>query len=373
MEIKNLRDLIDALNKLGEPELGYTRFFRGHSRSSYRLEPGIYRSDNIKSPSDPLYLIKNEDKIIRDALTNCPDAFSSSDTLFEKLVKIQHYGYATRLLDLTSNALVALYFAVQEGNNEASDGELIILDIPDAEIKYNDSDVVAILSAISLRNNSFSIDNYIKIAKLQAIITSITYILTNKRESISSEMESRLGKIDFTNYQNITRGKNVEELSKIYRDLISDNSIENDVLFVKSVEEKYDKEFKEFFNKQSEIARLLHDIRNDKPSFAPIINQKDLARVVCVRAKLNNPRIVRQQGSFLLFGMNNKKEIQAEVSSDWKRLSKDGECFIIKSEAKQRILRELKAFGISRQNLFPELDSQAKDIMEKYIVYEQSA
>lgn len=140
-EICSIKDLLNILNSLGEVEQGKTRFFRGHSKSSYLMQPSIYRQS---------YLIENEDKIIRDALTHCPDDFSPNDTLFEKLVKLQHYGYATRLLDLTTNALVALYFAVSSQENE--DGELIILDIPNTKIKYDDSDTVVVLSALSLQN-----------------------------------------------------------------------------------------------------------------------------------------------------------------------------------------------------------------------------
>ena len=47
MEINSIKDLIDALEGLGEPEEGHTRFFRGHSNArEYKLEPSIYREDN---------------------------------------------------------------------------------------------------------------------------------------------------------------------------------------------------------------------------------------------------------------------------------------------------------------------------------------
>lgn len=149
-EISSVSDLLEILKEIGEPEQGHTRFFRGQADVRWRMLPGIYRKGCE-------YLIENEHKIIKDTFTNCPDDFSPDDTLFEKLVKLQHYGYATRLLDLTANALVALYFAAWNKEHHDKDGELIILDIPDEEVKYGDSDTVAILSAISLRSEAFDL------------------------------------------------------------------------------------------------------------------------------------------------------------------------------------------------------------------------
>lgn len=329
-KITSISSLATILNKQNPPSQ-HTRFFRGHSNCTYELIPSIYREDKKNSPNDPFYLIKNEDKIVKDAFVKCSDYFLSSDTLFDKLIRLQHYGYATRLLDLTSNVLVALYFASL--GNKDKDGELIILDIPDSEIKYDDSDVVSILSAISLRKHNFNIENYLNISRKYAEIEKEQNEKENKklRESL--------------NYLPSDMREKAESVLKF------------------SSERIYKEKFKEIFNKQSEIARLLHDIRNDKPSFAPIIDSNDFNRVVCVYAKMNNPRIIRQHGSFLLFGIDQEKKNHATVKKEWKQFSKR---IIVKKEAKENILKSLKDFGISRQTLFPELDSQAKDIMEKY-------
>ena len=297
-EINSISDLSRILQKLGEPEKGHTRFFRGHGDEGWQMLPSIYRAK---------HLIENEDKIIKDALTYCPDDFLPSDTLFEKLVKLQHYGCYTRLLDLTTNALVALYFTAWNEDHYDKNGELIIFDIPNEHIKYGDSDTVAILSAISLRPLEFNI--------LAPVLLFDSYSETSTKKPST---------------------------------------------------EKYEKARVEYFNTYPVIVPLLDDIRSDKPYFRPVINSEDLNCVLCVRAKLNNQRISRQQGCFLLFGIENRKISPAAIPDEWQRLASNSQKFLVKADSKAAIMQELQSFGISKRTLFPELEAQATEIMNHY-------
>ena len=118
------------------------------------------------------------------------------------------------------------------------------------------------------------------------------------------------------------------------------------------------------FNSYEVIMSLLHDIQTDKPSFRPIINPLDLQRVLCVRAKLNNARISRQQGCFLLFGIKDSKTEAAVIPNKWQRLASNSQKILVKNKA--AIMEELKSFGISKRTLFPELEAQATEIMDSY-------
>lgn len=340
--IKSISDFVNALSKLGECNKDKSRFFRGHSDCCYQLIPSIYRE---------LYLIKNEHRIIQDAFTYCSKYFSENETLFEKLVKLQHYDYKTRLLDITSNALVALYFAIDtcEVNgvkiDKSVDGEVIIFDIPINEIKYSDSDTVAILSAISLQNIDFDVD---EISIISQYVGNREKALYFKKESdIVSFLESEpkykplLDKIKFL----------ISEIGNL-----SDNERNKIITPILTKE----------FNSQEQIVKLLHDIRKDKPYFLPNIQREHFNQVLCVRAKHTNSRILKQHGAFLIFGIGGKKIYPAEIDKNWQRTI-NNQKIIIDRNSKQKILDELQYFGISRQTLFPELDKQATHIISRYV------
>ncbi|HEM5094551.1 TPA: FRG domain-containing protein, partial [Streptococcus suis] len=149
--INNFDDFIAALKKIKPSEnssnnfnnsewiekvfYGKKLFYRGHSNVNYLLKPGVARNINLH---------KNEHHLYEQTILRNPDYFKDDKYHIDKLKTMQHYGVPTRLLDITSNPLIALYFSVCDSNNV--DGEVIVFDVNESEIKYTESDSISILA-----------------------------------------------------------------------------------------------------------------------------------------------------------------------------------------------------------------------------------
>ncbi len=112
-------------------------YYRGHANSNYQLEPSIARKTAW---------LQNERELYNRLLITCPTDFEKCNSHFEKLVKMQHYGLPTRLLDITQNALVALYFAC---NTQFENyGEVVLISTKKNAIYYPQSDTASILASL---------------------------------------------------------------------------------------------------------------------------------------------------------------------------------------------------------------------------------
>lgn len=115
---------------------------------------------------------------------------------------------------------------------------------------------------------------------------------------------------------------------------------------------------REAFNEEEAIQYLVHEIREEKTYFHGVVEKKHINSVVCLRPRMNNPRIVRQDGYFFLFGIDNEKKDCAKINPDWI----DDRRFFIPSDAKQGILKELDRLNINESFVYPDYEHVSNHI-----------
>lgn len=135
--ISSINQYVDFLGQIRKKDSKL--FFRGHSKVSYYLRPSLFRKEEWLS---------NERKMYLELMAKCPFEFERLESHIEKLAEMQHYGLPTRLLDVTQNPLVALYFACE--SQYSYYGEIIIFSQNLDSIKYFQSDTVAMLASLPL-------------------------------------------------------------------------------------------------------------------------------------------------------------------------------------------------------------------------------
>lgn len=195
--ISSVEELISSIRKISETK---NRFFRGHSNVNYISVPSLFREPR---------LYKNEYIMYQELVVRCPDAFIQCTSHLDFLVEMQHYGLPTRLLDVTLNPLIALYFACENGD---APGEILLYEVTNNALKYEKCDEVAILSCLPMLTFSKQKDllNILKDTEQQS-----SPVYEEFRHEVLSERPSFHGKISLNKVVNPTFVKPIRRNQRI--------------------------------------------------------------------------------------------------------------------------------------------------------------
>ena len=333
--IQTVSNYIEEIEKLINNK-HHNYYFRGQDDAFSNTLPAIFRSRK---------LLDNEDNLFNDFLMTDPQLFEKCRTNFERLALMEHYHLPTRLLDVSSNPLIALFFAVRGGQGN---GEVYVYkDEPNPD-----------KMAEMLEQRGWQ--NLIAEYKSKNKLTSHNYF---KKNAFSNEMqlESSLAR------------QSLADKAAFFQSIKNFYKLDNDYIGQehKLWSHSYDSYFEE--------------AKRDIPSFANKLNPLELIVPKIVTIKRMSRRMENQQGLFLFVPFIGE-EYAPTINIDYSEVERraqlainilslynaenpaEKEKYIIPAKYKRSILDELAKLGIDYSFIYPEDHAKkAEMIKAKYL------
>jgi len=320
-------------------------FYRGHLLANYLNLPASFRKEKVGK----------ENILVKEFQKRFPKECNDQDNTFEQLALMQHYGLATRLLDVTESPLAVLYFACKPNlkfnrSHEKTDnnwGTILLynapqeasnaIDLPsetaESELKYSNSNTASIIANTALCEESFEygkldmlclkdgktniIEDFIYFKDIISRSIMVRSPLNNKR------MQNQQGAFILCNANQVIKMPKAASISK--------ESFTNNV-----ISEKGPKNLADIHNKK------IHEFGN--------CDKWDFGFKKVVPYSLDNPIKQFRDDPFdirrLLFKDDSKRQV----------------VFFIPPQDKKHILNQLEILGITDSFIYPEMDTVAYEL-----------
>lgn len=300
-------------------------YYRGQVDSNFYLLPSIFRTENY---------LENEDKMHYELQIKCPQDFEKARSHLDVLTTMQHYSMPTRLLDVTTNLLVSIFFAIDSMKDR--DGEIIIFNQKPEDVLYYDNDTIEIACAMA----KFSFMEKLQLKRLA--------------EKFVKEYEQNINPIQVLLH---------EDLKTILDEKSRTKRIEQADVVMHQVH----LETMERFNAQYEVEQMVKRIGRFLNNQGLQMDPLQLVKPHFVKPLQNNNRIIRQSGAFIVGGLQNREDCINSLNHLRLRNAEGLKVkIIIPSSHKMSIKQALNIVGINESTIYPEIDRVATYLKDLY-------
>ena len=336
--------LIDFFSACCEEVAANEMIYRGMTNAEFDLRPSLER---LKQ-----YGLGTEYELVNEFMLTRPEAFSGLTTSFELMAKMQHYGLPTRLLDFTTNPLIALYFACENaGGDNKYDGRIVC---HSAVLTSPNDELVNTICGLPLDRH------YVDPAYPVEYFLSPDYSLPRFiHEAMVAEQYPIVAKPKYWNQRII----NQSSVFLIYPDVIHDKF--GEIAYYTKQYNSFEKARKcedtpENRKRVEEILRIEKDILSFPDFNLDLERWNRIKKAYSVKysatpSDFPNPLLTKR----FHFG-NGLHHVSRETMKEM------FVSIIVDKESKTRILKELETIKIDLSFVYPELEYTARQIKRKY-------
>lgn len=387
-EVTSLQEFVTFVLRAKKDISEWNIYYRGENTYFEHRLPSFYRDT---------FLLLHSERYYRTLMNEIGwEDYSDNVTLVRRMAELQHYGAKTRILDVTSNPLVALYFAVENATKEdevkknqddSLAGYIYFYKENPNEEKFDTGHTVAIKTAINLMPSD-KVDTFCNVMSVLSSVYQnggLMYLhftiedwIDVLRKSLTKGSEFNWNIVINDSLLSVVLEHNGKILKQEFPLLIH----------LRDYRQEYITKFNSLdVNLQELMCYIFEQTINN---FLELLNQRaktkerliypmsiflDLIRPHIVLPSKNTDRLKQQQGAFIYPGIHNVAVLEHDINIISRSINEKATTLEEVSKIKispmnkMTIKKELAILGITSGFIYPDLQHLADSVLEK-IKYE---